>query len=362
MKSLKILHGMSDIAGQGSYSAHGLREIGADAVIAVWRQNPFGYDVDIDLHIKKEDLRKPIYALRSGLKILRFAAKAVPRYNVFHFHFGNSLIPFALDLFWLRMLRKRIIMEYHGDDIRYFYNREKPKYYPYETFAVRSKRAQKANDRVMKYVDTIITHDEELRKHIPHNRLFITPLRINVERFIPIYPEAEKESIVIVHAPSDYIGKGSKYVIASIDELRKRYNIEFILVEKKTQKEAFEIYKKADIIIDQFFAQTYGVFAVEAMAMGKPVMGYISDEIRKTFPDSMPVVSATIDDMTDVLEGLIKDGNRRRELGIAGRKYVEKYHDYRKVAQVQLDIYNNLIEPMSTLESFEYTGNKVVSQ
>lgn len=362
MKKLRILHGMSDVAGQGSYSAQGLREVGADAVIAVWRQNPFGYEVDINLHIKKENLKKPLYALKSGFKILGFAMKVVPRYNVFHFHFGNSLIPFGLDLFWLRMIKKRVIMEYHGDDIRYFYNREKPKYYPYDRLVVRSRRLKKTNDRIMKYADTIITHDEELRKHIPHKRLYITPLRIDISKFAPAFPEVEKESVVIVHAPSDYIGKGSKYVLASIDILKQKYNIEFILVEKKTQQEAFELYKKADIIIDQFFAQTYGVFAVESMAMGKPVVGYISDEIKETFPASMPIVSATIDNLTDVLEELIKDGSRRRKLGIAGRRYVETYHDYRKVAQVQMDIYHNRIEPMSTLESYEYTGKKAVSR
>src|SRR5699024_10157263 len=100
-----------------------------------------------------------------------------------------------------------------------------------------------------------------------------------------------------------------------INVLKQKYDIEFILVEKKTQEEAFEIYKKADIIIDQFFAETYGVFAVESMAMGKPVVGYISDTIKKTFPKSMPIVSATIDNLTEVLEGLVTNGVKRRELG-----------------------------------------------
>ncbi len=359
-QNLRILHGMSDVAGQGSYSAHGLREVGADAAIAVWRQNPFGYEVDIDLHIKKEKLKNPLYALISGLKMLCFATKATFRYNIFHFHFCYSLLPYGLDLFCLRLLRKRIIMEYHGNDIRYFYNREKPKYYPFKELAVRSKRSLRANNRIMKYADTVITHDEELRKHIPHKNLYITPLRMDVGRLVPIYPEPDKKKVTIVHAPSNYIGKGSKYIIASIDELKKKYNIEFILVEGKTQQEAFEIYKKADIIIDQLFAQTYGVFAIEAMSLGKPVVAYISDEIRKTFPESMPIVSATIDSLTEVLEGLIQDGNRRNELGKAGRKYVEDYHDHRKVAQVQLDIYNNKILPMSTLQSFEYTKQKMV--
>lgn len=362
MKNLKILHGMSDVAGQGSYSARGLREIGEEATIAVWRQNPFGYKVDVDLHIDKERLRQPLYALKGGFKILWFALKSAPKYDVFHFHYGNSLLPFGLDLFWLRLMKKRLIMEYHGSDIRFIYNREKPQYYPYDELVVINRQLKRKNDRIMKYVDTIITHDEELRKHIPHKRLYITPLRIDTERFDPIYPSANKDKVVIVHAPSNYIEKGSKYVIASINELKQKHDIEFILVEKKTQEEAFEIYKRADIIIDQLFSETYGVFAVESMAMGKPVVGYISDNIKKTFPKSMPIVSATIDNLTEILERLVLDDTRRRKLGIAGRKYVEKYHDYRKIAQVQMDIYNNRIDPMSTLESFEYTGNKVVSK
>lgn len=362
MSDFKILHGMSDIAGQGSYSAHGLRGIGVDATIAVWKQNPFGYDVDIDLGIATERLREPLYAIKSGFKMICFAMKAIPKYNIFHFHFRNSLIPYGLDLFWLRLMKKRIIMEYHGNDIRYFYNCEKPIYYPYETLVVRSKHARKINDRVMRYADTIITHDEELRKHIPHKNLYITPLRIDIQKFIPLYPDSKKEKVTIVHAPSDYIAKGSKYVINSIEILKEKHNIEFILVEKKPQSEALEIYKKADIIIDQFYAQTYGAFAVEAMAMGKPVVGYISDEIRKTFPESMPIVSATIDNLTDILDELIEDGERRKQLGVQGRKYAETYHDYRKVAQVQMDIYLNKISPMSTLESFEYTGKKVVKE
>lgn len=359
-KKLKIFHGMSDVAGQGSYSARGLRSIGADAVMAVWRRNPFGYSVDIDLHVKEEKIKNPIHAIVYSFRIFCFALKAMFKYDIFHFHFGRSLLPFGLDLFWLRLFNKRIIMEFHGDDIRYFYNRERPQYYPYEKLVTRKKWGIKRNNDILRYADTVITHDEELRKHIPHKNLYITPLRIDIDKLSLSYPDSKTERIVIVHAPSDFIGKGSKYVVASIEELKIKYNIDFILVEKKTQEEAFELYKMADIIVDQLFAQTYGVFAVEAMLMGKPVVGWISDEIKKTFPREMPIVSATIDTLTEVLEELILDGERRRNLGIAGRKYVEKYHDYRKVAQVQMDIYQNAICPMSTLESFEYAGNKVV--
>lgn len=353
---MKILHGMSDIAGQGSYSAAGLRAIGCDATSAVWRKNPFGYAVDIDMKIGKKKWLYPWYAL----KMMTFSIPAFFQYNVFHFHFGHSLIPYALDLFWLRLAEKKIFMEFHGDDIRFTYLRERPVFYPYPEITPLTKRRLKKNNRILKNVNAVITHDEELKRHIPSKRIYITPLRINPNKFIPLYPDEKNEKPVIVHAPSHYIGKGSKYVIQAVQKLKMKYDFKFVLVQNKRQEEAIQIYREADIIVDQFFAQTYGVFALEAMALGKPVVTYISDEIRRTFPDELPIVSATIDTVEDVLEMLIVDGKRRRYLGEAGRKYVEDYHDYRKIAKVQMDIYEGKIEPMPTKESFKYTRSKEI--
>lgn len=357
---MKILHGMSDVAGQGSYSVLGLRQIGCDATIAVWRRNPFGYPVDIDLNMTRDFKKEPWVLPFYSVKMLLFAVKALFKYDYFHFHFGNSLLRYGLDLFWLKLAGKKFVMEYHGDDIRYTYNREKPKYYPYDKLPPLNTRRKRCNDRILKYTDIVITHDEELRRHIPAKKVYITPLRIDVTKFQPSYPNPDTERILLVHAPSNFVEKGSKYVLSAIKRLKKKYNFEFILVENKKQDEAIRIYEKADIIIDQMYAQTYGVFALEAMALGKPVVGYITDEFRKTFPKELPIVSASIDTLYDVLEHLILNHEQRKELGIAGRKYAEDYHDYRKVAQVQFDIYNQAIEPMSTLDSFLYTKQKGV--
>ncbi len=359
-KELRILHGMSDIAGQGSYSVLGLRYLGYDATMAVWRKNPFNYPVDIDLDLPKEKMRNPIYAFYAGLKIVVFSVKAILKYDVFHFHFGHTLLPGRWDLPILKLLRKRVVMEYHGDDIRYCYYRKKPDFYPYDHLLPVNKKVLRANNRIRKYIDTYITHDEELRKHIPNSNLFITPLRIDVGRFEPSYPESQVERVVIVHAPSNPEAKGTKYVISSIETLKKKYNIEFILVEGKTQEEALAIYKKADIIVDQLLAQTFGVFSLEAMAMGKPVIAWVSEDIQRSFPEDLPIQSATIENITTVIEKLIRNGELRRELGFRGRKYVENYHDYRKISQVQMDIYMNRINPMGTLDSYEYVKKKKV--
>ncbi|MCI9438083.1 MAG: glycosyltransferase [Lachnospiraceae bacterium] len=346
---MKILHGMSDVAGQATYSVDGLRKNGEEADLVFWRRNGMGYpEIGRDMHIGGKKILYPYYAL----KMLAFSVPAAFRYDVYHFHFGHSLIPWALDLFWLKLMKKKTFMEFHGDDIRYFYNKTRPKYFYADTVKEPNILRVMKNNRILKHIGACITHDEELRKHIPSKRLYITPLRIDIRKLEAEYPKPDKKKPVIVHAPSDYLTKGSKYIIEAMERLRKRYEFEFILVMNKTQEEAFRIYKTADIIIDQMYAQTYGVFAVEAMALGKPVITYISDEIRKTFPPELPIFSAAIDNLEQVAEQLIRDGNLREEAGRAGRRYVEDYHDNRKVAKMQAEIYRGMIEPMSTLDSF----------
>ncbi len=354
---MKILHGMSDIAGQATYSVDGLKKIGENADLAVWRRNPVGYpDLGKDIHIGTRKILYPFYIL----KILFFFVSAFFKYDVFHFHFGHSLIPGAFDLFWLKISHKKTFMEFHGSEVRFSYDTTRPKFFYADKVEGPGKSRVKKNDRIFKYIGACITHDEELRKHIPVKRLFITPLRIDISRFEPVYPKAIKNKPIIVHAPSNYMKKGTKYVIESMERLKIKYDFEFILVMNKTQKEALEIYKNADIIIDQMFGQSYGVFAVESMALGKPVITYITDEVKRAFPPELPIFSASIETLDEVVEKLILNGKLREQAGRAGRKYVEDYHDNRKIAKVQADIYKGVIEPMTTLDSFLYVKEKQI--
>ena len=125
-----------------------------------------------------------------------------------------------------------------------------------------------------------------------------------------------------------------------------------MLVEGKSQQEAFEIYKTADIIVDQLYAGTYGVFAIESMALGKPVITYISDEMKDRLPDDLPIVSGGTKTITDALELLINNPKLRIEKGMQGREYVENYHDCRVVAYVLRDIYNQTAKPLSGRDAF----------
>ena len=348
---LHVLHGMTEIAGQNSYAVLGLREIGVDADSVVLMENPFGYRNDVVLNVDRNDRKKRPAAI---LTLAKFLRRALKRYNVFHFHFGNS-IGFNHELFLYRLRKKKIFYEFHGSDIRdirKFCETSKMDYLPEQDI---DEHTKKRNRKICRKADGIILHDDELIPYLPeeHAPVYGVPLRVDIERFTPAYPEERPEKLRIVHAPSKRGIKGTRFILEAFDRLKEKYpQLEFVLVEGKTQEEAFEVYRTADIIVDQVFVGTYGVFSIECMAMGKPVICYIDPRMWKSYPPELPVISADKDEVEKKLEELILDGTRRKELGMAGRRYVERYHDYRAVAWLLKGIYEGRYAPVTGREAY----------
>jgi glycosyltransferase involved in cell wall biosynthesis len=100
------------------------------------------------------------------------------------------------------------------------------------------------------------------------------------------------------------------------------------------------------VIVDQLNAGWYGVFAIEAMALGKPVVTFLHEEaVRRTeeaFGLRVPIVAATKESLPDVLRPLVESPEERRRVGAASRAYVEEVHDLRRVADRLLDLYAGL--------------------
>jgi glycosyltransferase involved in cell wall biosynthesis len=118
------------------------------------------------------------------------------------------------------------------------------------------------------------------------------------------------------------------------------------LIEGMPHAEAVKIYGTCDIAIDQLAAGWYGVFALEAMALAKVVMGYISPQNAHRLEAARgvrpPIESVSPSTLVDVLENLIHDPGRRLELGKLSRQYVEKLHDIDHSAEQVMQIYRQV--------------------
>jgi len=109
---------------------------------------------------------------------------------------------------------------------------------------------------------------------------------------------------------------------------------------------ARELYARADIVVDQLNAGWHGVFALESMALGKPVVAHIdaatAERSERGFGIRLPIVPATKETLAGALRPLVEQPALRREIGAQSRAYVEQVHDIDRVADRLLDVYRSL--------------------
>ena len=157
-----------------------------------------------------------------------------------------------------------------------------------------------------------------------------------------IIPKEKNEKVVIVHAPTNRVKKGTAYIIDQVKKLQKgNVNIEFVLVEGLSEEKARQRYERADIAIDQILIGWYGLFSVEMMSLGKPVICYIRKDLKKYTPD-LPIFNSDKESLVVHLETLIKDKKKRVRLGEEGVNYVSKKHDSIKIAGRLVRLYKSL--------------------
>jgi glycosyltransferase involved in cell wall biosynthesis len=122
--------------------------------------------------------------------------------------------------------------------------------------------------------------------------------------------------------------------------------VDLDIVEGVEHEAARERYARADIVVDQVNAGWHGVFALESMALGKPVVAHLKPDVVERsaagYGARIPIVPATAETLVDALRPLVEQPALRRRLGAAGRNYVERVHDIDRVADRLVDLYRSL--------------------
>jgi glycosyltransferase involved in cell wall biosynthesis len=144
----------------------------------------------------------------------------------------------------------------------------------------------------------------------------------------------DKEPIRIAHAPNHRGFKGTEFVIDAVRRLQDEgLNVELLLFEGIQNSEIrVNLRDRVDIFVEQLIYTGYTMSALEGMATGLPVISNMEDDAhllpfrRWSYLGECPVVSASPENIVDVLRKLVLDRSLREDLGAAGRLYVEKYH------------------------------------
>jgi glycosyltransferase involved in cell wall biosynthesis len=300
-----------NIAGVPWANVQALRGRGVDAKLVVFNRAKLHPDADVDL-------QRPAGFARGQLVQWRALARLLPHTDVFHFYFGLTLVPKRLQFPILRALRKKSVFHYLGSDIR----GKTPEQLAY---------GRRAGAQIVGSYDAI--------RWVPEAD--VIPPGIDLTRYMPV-PPSERERPIVLHAPSNRGRKGTEHVIAACAGL----DVDLQIVEGLPHEEARRRYEAADIVVDQLNAGWYGLFAIEAMALAKPVVTYLHEEaVRRTedaFGIRVPLVPTTRETLADTLRPLVASAAERRRIGAESRAYVEQVHDREMMVDRLLDLYRRL--------------------
>ncbi|WBL46734.1 glycosyltransferase family 1 protein [Clostridium estertheticum] len=337
MENIKVIHGTMEIANQMHTITKALQGCNIEAKSVNYYPSYLDYKSDYNLNLFSIDINE---ADRLSKEL---AINLINENNIFHFHFGTSLTLDYSDLPILKNLNKKIFMQHWGSDVRLY--SVASKYNPYvKVKATDEKEIINKLEFLGKYIDNCIVSDAELYEYVKnfYKNVYLIKQAIDIKEYT-IKSKKINHELCIVHAPTSPEIKGTDSVLKVIEELKDKYSFNFKLVQGMSHSEARKIYEEADIIIDQLRIGSYGLLAIEAMAMGKTVITFISDPMKDKYPKQLPIISANPDTLKDTLEYLIINKDMLEKVGEDGRTFVERYHDSNLIAKNLLKLYKPLI-------------------
>jgi hypothetical protein len=328
---LRVIHSPINVAGGPGAISAGLREIGVESTLLVFNERPFQRGFDVNLRLRDTSrLGSVPYNLPTQLRAL---AWAVRRFDVFHFHAGLTLAPRRVTLPLLRARKKGIVFQSWGSDLR----------------------GRSASDvSYLRSADAVIVGSYLTRRLAPRGRwpeYDVVPPAFVLHDWEPS-PTEPGETLRIAHAPSKRAVKGTEAVVAAVESLRARgAPVELDLIEGVPNAEARLRYAAADVVVDQLRIGWYGMFAIESMALAKPVVVHLDEEAaaetEEAFGLALPLVRADEGKLEDVLATLVEQRAELPERGRRSREYVERVHAHTAVAQRMLEIYERVM-PISS--------------
>lgn len=296
--------------------------------------------------------RFPPFALVIPWAVLFWAAL---RYDIFQLYFDggflNRTIGKRLELPLLKLLGKKIVVSAFGGDVRTesktralgAYNCCLDCTQRLVACICDDAKAEKNLVHVRRYAHVTLSMGDMV-EYTPGSRNDMFYWAIDLNKWPYVGVSLTSRPVRIVHAPNHPQFKGSRFLFECVRELKAEgYPVELDVVTGVSNEEAMEIYKGADIVADQFLIGWHGNFAVEGMALGKPVVAFIrKPDLYLPQGVRCPIVSADPDSLKQTLVSLIENPNRRRELGAQGRRYVEQVFSLERVGERMTRLYGQL--------------------
>ncbi len=218
-------------------------------------------------------------------------------YDVWHYHYPYG----SLHNYLKKNSKKKIFLKhYHGSDLRM--NR-------------------------IQDLDFCLVSTPDLLNLAPNGKWL--PIPVDLEKIEPIRISTviDKKPLSISHYPY-YLNKPEwDYFTTTFTELEKENKLKVIKVINLNHDQSLAKIASSDIYVGKIIPEMgwFGTAETEALALGKPVIAYISDELFDIYRP--PIFRTTRETFRRDMMDLLNDDTARKRLSEAGPVYIKKYHD-----------------------------------
>lgn len=213
--------------------------------------------------------------------------------------------------------------------------------YPGHRF--RRRRIAQRIDRWTCFADHVIAGCEWVDYLYHWDTLMLAHFSIDTDTVRPVpTPRATGQPFRILHAPNHRFVKGTVFFQQAVAELRAEgIPVELQIVERVPNETVRAAIASADLIADQLIVGWYAMFALEAMAMGKPVLCFLRPDLVELYrtkglmaAEDPPVVRCSPRDVKDVIRYWAMHQDELTAMGESSRRFVEKHHSLEAVGRV----------------------------
>ncbi len=332
-----VLKAPANTSSQASITARALRTLGVRVKGLMLGSSRYTEDEDLEVvWVRRQGPRKILLTSLWALKLF----KGLIGVDILHWYSGKLIMPFKLDLKLSRISGRRFV-EWMGSDIRdpELEAQDNPYFRKLlrEGYVKPTKKPLELQKVFAREGFSFIVSESTEDYVVVDAPVYRVPKRIDLSKLKPSFPKPSPDvKPLIVHAATDFKIKGTEAVIRAVRKLGDR--VRFKLLHGISRAEALKWIERCDIFLDQFVLGHYGVAAIEAMALGKPVLGYIKESAVEKYP-GLPIVNTTQEEIAYRIKELLREPSLLEELGKRGRGYVEERHDSIKLAKRLIKIY-----------------------
>jgi glycosyltransferase involved in cell wall biosynthesis len=236
-------------------------------------------------------------------------------YDVWHYHYPYGSLKRNLEK---RKADKIYLKHYHGNDLR-----------------------------GLQEEDFCLVSTPDLLKYAPKGIWLPTPIDLKEisatreELASSNKKETQQNKILkVAHYPYYKNYSSLDSYSGALSSLQKEDKCEIINILNQSHSQALRIVASSDVIIGKILPNVgwFGKFELEGMALGKPVIAYVSEELYERYKP--PIYRTTKDTFKRDLETFVEDRFERERLSHEGPRYVQNNHSLESVVEKVMTWYH----------------------